>query len=150
MPLQFDANGHLLPYDTISITMEEMEEYFVFNEHRLGLYLSLKQFIRAVKEVGIDRFEMWIDGSFATLKTRPNDLDVICFIDSHLYEQHLSALTLLRHTFSLIDAYFVKMYAVEHPKHNFSKFDELDWYHFLTKDRKRRPKGIVKIQLLEV
>jgi hypothetical protein len=47
------------------------------------------------------------------------------------------------------DAYFVKMYAAEHPKHNFSKFDELDWYHFLTKDRKRRPKGIVKIQLLK-
>lgn len=149
MPLQFDANGHLLPYDTISITMEEMEEYFVFNEHRLGLYLSLKQFILAVKEVGIDRFEMWIDGSFATLKTRPNDIDVICFIDSHLYEQHLPALTLLRRTFSPIDAYFVKMYAAEHPKHNFSKFDELDWYHFLTKDSKRCPKGIVKIQISE-
>jgi hypothetical protein len=99
MPLQFDANGHLFPYNTIDITVEEVEEYFVFNEHRLGLYLSLKQFIRAVKKLG--------------------------------------------------DAYFVKMYVAEHPKHNFSKFDELDWYHFLTKDRKRRPKGIVKIQLLE-
>jgi hypothetical protein len=149
MPLQFDANGHLFPYDTISITMEELEEYFVFNEHRLGLYLSLKQFIRAVKEVGIVHFDMWIDGSFVTLKTRPNDIDAVCFIDSRRYDQHLPALTLLRRTFSPIDAYFVKMYGAEHPKHNFSKFDELDWCHFLTKDRKRRPKGIVKIQLLE-
>lgn len=79
--------------------MEEMEEYFVFNEHRLGLYLSLKQFIRAVKEVGIVYFDLWIDGSFVTLKTRPNDIDVVCFIDSQWYDQYLPALTLLRRTF---------------------------------------------------
>lgn len=149
MPIQFDANGHLFPYDILGITMQELEENFIFNEHRLSLYLSLKQFIRAIKDLGINHFEMWIDGSFITLKTRPNDIDVICFIDNQRYDQHLNTLSSLRRTFLPIDAYFVKMYAVEHPKHNFSKFDELDWYHFLTKDRKRRPKGLVKIQFVE-
>lgn len=149
MSLQFDSNGHLLPHDTVEVTMEEVERSLVFNEHRLNLYFSLKQFLNEVKELGIVKFELWIDGSFATLKNRPNDIDVICFIDSDWYEHHFLSLSELRKKFLTIDAYFVKMYAINHPQYHFSQLDVLDWYHFLIRDRKRRAKGIVKIQVVD-
>lgn len=44
-----------------------------------------------------------------------------------------------------VEEYFMQMYPAAHPKHLFSKFDELDWLHFLTKDHKRSPKGILKL-----
>jgi hypothetical protein len=149
MSLTFDSNGYLFPYDSVSITNQQLEEYFIFNEHRLNIYFSFKQLIHALKDLGLTEFEIWIDGSFATLKTRPNDIDIICFINYQWYDIHVKTLSSFRNTFLHVDVYFVKMYPPEHTKHNLSKFDELDWHHFLTKDRKRKPKGLLKMQIIK-
>ncbi|RDB07498.1 DUF6932 family protein [Runella aurantiaca] len=147
MSITFDPNGHLVSYDIVSIDTYQLEEYFIFNEHRLNIYRSFKKFIHSVKALGLSEFDIWIDGSFATLKTRPNDIDVVCFVNHYTYDSHYKALGSLRIAFPQVDAYFVKLYPLGHLNYNFSKFNELDWYHLLTKDRKRRSKGILKMKI---
>lgn len=143
--LEFDKHGFLMPYGVIPCEIQVVEEYFVFNEHRAEILISFKQFIHTLNGLNINDFDIWLDGSFISLKNYPNDLDLIVFLNDVTYQRVYTSLPLLKTRFQKLDVYFVQMYPVAHPKHLFSKFDELDWLHFLTKDRKRNPKGILKL-----
>ena len=62
-----------------NIKIDEIESLFVkpFNNTSCRKYLveRLKVFLSELRKVGI-KFEVWLDGSFATLKPDPNDVDI--------------------------------------------------------------------------
>ena len=68
------------------ITIDELEDVFVnpFDNNGRRAYL-LERFMALIdkfKETGISS-EVWIDGSFATNKPEPGDIDMIFFVDGN-------------------------------------------------------------------
>ncbi len=113
-------------------------------------------YINRLKEI-TSNFIIWIDGSFSTNKTNPNDLDAVIFIDNDIYEQNIVALkenftakTLLK-TLSL-DIYLVVKYKESHENYIFYHSDKLYWLHQFGKTKVNRfgkqfDKGIIQIKM---
>jgi hypothetical protein len=143
----FDSKGYLIPADVIEISRDVFEETFIFSYQRAEIYGQFKQMVSAIKELGVRHFDVWIDGSFATLKVAPEDIDVICFIDWTSYETHEIKLRLLRSKFENVDVYFVKSYPPEHPSYFLTNFDIADWRSFFSRDRHNYKKGILNLTI---
>lgn len=64
------------------IKVEELDNHFLSSfagsNTRPKLIAGLKKYVEALKQVGAT-FEIWIDGSFATEKPDPNDIDMVIF-----------------------------------------------------------------------
>jgi hypothetical protein len=65
-----------------NIEVEELDNHFLScfagSSTRPKLIAGFKKYVEALKAVGI-KFEVWIDGSFATEKSDPNDIDMVIF-----------------------------------------------------------------------
>ncbi len=144
---KFDDNGYLVPDEITDIAWSYFEQIFIFNHQRAELAVQLKEFISRVTSWEIDRLQIWVDGSFATLKPHPEDIDLVCFVDSVFYESNQEVLSCIKRDLPKLDIYFIKDYPAEHPKYFLTNFDRLDWLHFLTRDRHNRRKGIVNLLL---
>ncbi|MGI2897452.1 DUF6932 family protein, partial [Vibrio alginolyticus] len=63
-----------------NMTFTDLESVFVTpfepNERRKALLSRLEAFTERLQEVPID-MEVWIDGSFATEKEKPGDIDLV-------------------------------------------------------------------------
>ena len=70
---EFDAKG-LLPAGIHPATWKELADRFGGNERRRQLLVGLSEALRLLRLAGCRR--VYIDGSFATAKLRPNDIDV--------------------------------------------------------------------------
>lgn len=156
--LQFDKKGHIVPYEITEIMLEEFQSFFVEGlddrAHRRRLFENYLRYLEALKAVVNQPFVQWVDGSFATKKQRPGDIDVVNFIDYQVVEQKEQSLRLLSRTpaFEMfqVDANIVKVYPEGHPKAVLSKSDRLYWEHqfgYTPKNRssKRFQKGFIKI-----
>jgi hypothetical protein len=111
-------------------------------------------FLDALKNLGITTFYQWLNGSFTTLKSNPNDLDVVTFLDFGSYQQHEDALYELKQTFrnQRIDAFFVAVFPENHPDYSLFLNYHYDFLHKFTRDFKRElrlktklKKGFIKI-----
>ncbi|MCE7066277.1 DUF6932 family protein [Dyadobacter sp. CY326] len=145
--LDFDENGYLTPYDIIDIDWLHLEETFVFSSVRTTIFIQFKKLVAELTAIGGKKFDIWIDGSFASTKTSPNDMDLVCFVDEADYDRYQKELVAMRKNFSLLDIYFVKVYPQEHSSYFLTNFDKLDWLHFFSRDRQNRKKGILKIRI---
>ena len=146
MKLAFDDLGNLIPYEIIAISLHDFEENFVFNEHRKQLFETYLQIIIDLKAIGIEHFTHWINGSFTTLKTSPNDIDIVTLIDYSLYytfEKELLALK-KRYEYSL-DFYFLIDYPKGHKNNIRTQFDKTEWRFLFSTDRRKKSKGFISI-----
>jgi hypothetical protein len=98
--LRFDENGYLKPYDAVDASWKDIEEFFVFNDRRADLAIQLRGIVSRLAGFKSERLQIWIDGSFATLKAQPNDIDVVCFVDDTLYDVSLPLFESLKKRFS--------------------------------------------------
>lgn len=133
-----------------NMTVSELRSVFVdpFEnfERREKLLSRFEAFISRLKEVTID-MEVWIDGSFATKKEHPGDIDlvVVCkevevnqlsiekqLILKELFEDQIA--TKLRYE---CDAYFV----ID------DMHDKSYWRGLFGFDRNENPKGIARIRV---
>lgn len=134
-----------------NMTFSDLESVFVTpfesNERRKILLSRLAAFTERLKEVPID-MEVWIDGSFATAKENPGDIDlvVVCAetdVNNLPPEKHqiLEELfgnqkhTKLRYE---CDAYFIL--------DNFH--DKSYWRGLFGFDRNEQPKGIARLKMV--
>lgn len=64
------------------MALSDLDNHFVSSfgqsQTRGALVNNLKRYIEALRQFGIS-FELWIDGSFATDKENPNDVDIVVF-----------------------------------------------------------------------
>lgn len=145
--INFDENGYLIPYDINEIDWHHLEEQFVFSNKRAIIFIAFKKLISELSVIGIKKFDVWVDGSFASMKTNPSDMDLVCFINNTEYQENETHLAALRKASSMLDIYFVKVYPEDHPSYFLTNFDKLDWLHFFSKDRQNRKKGILKMSI---
>ncbi len=70
----------LFPSGFHDIEIEQFDRYFIepFEDRSRRLFLKERFFalLNELYQIGID-FEMWIDGSYATEKENPNDIDLM-------------------------------------------------------------------------
>ena len=95
--------------------------------------------------IGIKDFTQWIDGSFVTQKTTPNDIDIVTFVPDNFYNLYQEKLIALKETYQGLDCYYVKNYPENHPNRVISDFDRIQWLFFFRTDRKKQNKGFIEL-----
>lgn len=144
--LAFDNFGNLTPDQPIVSDLSEVEQTFVFNEHRRHLFAKFLTLLDAFSSANCNPIEMWLDGSFATQKENPNDIDVVFFVYFELFEKFEEWLYETRKKYRKdIDAYFVPVYPDNHPLQRLTKSDRIYWLNQFLDDRNGRKKGILQI-----
>jgi len=68
----FDSNGNLPP-GVYRVSLAEIEARFTWNETRRALFRGLRRALTNLARAGVRR--VWLDGSFATAKEEPEDID---------------------------------------------------------------------------
>jgi len=87
--LQFDHRGNLTPGIIKNISLDEFKAFFIdsfaHSRTRERNYKGLFRFIEEMKNKNISNAvtKIWIDGSFVTNKTDPNDIDMVYFLDAN-------------------------------------------------------------------
>lgn len=69
---EFDGNGNLPP-GFHRTTMENIRNKLTWSEKRKQLFAGLEEAIQNLRDAGVS--QIYIDGSFATRKDEPNDID---------------------------------------------------------------------------
>lgn len=123
-------------------------EPFGENEQRKQLIDRLKAYLSEFSYLGLNA-EVWIDGSFSTLKPEPEDIDVVFLLDESeinsltdrklkLFEELFLNRDIVKARYS-VDVYFI------------DRNDEIEKQKWITTygfdSRKINSKGIYKIQL---
>ena len=143
--MKFDNNGYTFPYKPHKLTIDEFELIFGFDEHRKFLLSKLFQFMVELKQITTDDVLFWIDGSFVTQKIKPNDIDVVIFVNFQYFKSKENQLTALKERQEFVDLYYVKVFPEHHPNCHLTNLDKLDWLHFFTTDRKNKKKGFIEL-----
>ena len=99
MEFKFDKKGYLTPYEVIFCDSLEALEYsfvtcFSSSLSRRRIYMGFLEYLfdmgNCLKRIGYQgTWKVWIDGSFVSPKTNPNDLDLLNILeDTTLFHEH--------------------------------------------------------------
>ncbi|MBK9335179.1 MAG: hypothetical protein IPM98_00795 [Lewinellaceae bacterium] len=128
--------------------MSEVEAVFVFNEQRRQLFGVFVDFLKHIQKYQLNIFELWLDGSFATRKINPRDIDLVLFLDYNDYKTFETTLREVSILFApMLDIYFVSVYPAEHSFFVRTQFDRVEYLHLFSKDRLKKKKGFVQLIL---
>lgn len=138
------------------LTIEQLEEVCVsrFNgsETRREILDGLKGVISKLNEVGI-KSEVWINGSFTTLKENPEDVDIAVKID-HTYLEHgtpeqVKTLQWIEGNLKRshkCDSYLVHLFPREDPRAVLNDYNLAMWIRQFGFSRRNEYKGLAVIQ----
>ena len=150
MNIEFDSRGNLKPYGKINLTLEKLKQYFVSDfpasTSRERIFDSYQSFIESFRHEITTDFVQWINGSFVTRKSNPEDVDFVTLIDHQIYEQKRKAIEErfrregARSIFQYVDAYVVKMYPIHHQRRWVSEYDLVYWRNWFSETKKNRAK----------
>ena len=153
--LQFDANGFLIPYGPVSSNLETIERVFVeefpTSTTRRPNFDRYRECNARLLELMPDGFRQWIDGSFVSRKSDPNDIDVLTFVDAAVFPQHEETFRALRREFATgagrVDVRTILVYPEGHPRRNLYESDRVQWLFdwSRTNDKPRRQKGFIEL-----
>ncbi len=132
--LIFNERGLLTPPKGLSVTVAEVEKAFVRpfpdSDTRAWLFNSLQVYNRDLgREIKVP-FRQYIDGSFVTHKLNPNDIDLVTFIPTPVFERHRAGLEGFWGYYwgrMGLDAYLVEVFPAGHLRHEESLRDRKIW-----------------------
>lgn len=155
----FNEYGYLEP-GFHDLDINEIKNRFVLNFNnsstRKDILNDYIEFIDTLEQCGIERAECWIDGSFATQKENPNDIDMVLIINkdildnvpedkkSILYELFTPQLAKIKYR---CDAYVLAKVDEGHSDYNDYFSNRSYWRGLFCFDRKENPKGIIRTNL---
>lgn len=145
----FDRYGHLTPYDVIKTDFVTLEEVFVKgfsnSSTRARIFGEYLIYLNQLKQIINGEFYQWIDGSFTTQKLNPRDIDIVTFLDATLFDAKESLLKDCKIN-DYVDGYFIRTFPEDHQKRFFYESDYLRWLHLFSRNREKKPKGIIQLQ----
>ena len=65
-------------------------------DDRRRLFDEYLNYIIFLKQFELGNFFQWIDGSFVSTKSKPNDIDIVTFIDFKIHEKYFKEITNLQ------------------------------------------------------
>lgn len=144
--LDFNQFGNLFSSkNPIPSTLEVLNEKFAWNNHRKNLLKEFHYFVDEFKIVTHTKTILWLNGSFVTTKVYPNDIDLVLFIDTAIYQANFIFYKNIRSKYTNIDSYFIEIFPIGHTKYQHGEFDKLEFWHLFSKDRIRRSKGFIEL-----
>lgn len=144
--LTFDESGNLTPDQPIESELKEVEAVLVFNERRRVLFQRLKEVLDEISGLKIRLSEIWINGSFATLKINPGDIDAVFFLDFQQYDLHRQHLTEMKKRMKgTVDCHFVSVYPEYDKRRSWYQSDRVEFLHLFVTNRAKQKKGFIKI-----
>ncbi len=151
MALDFNPNTGLLEPGEHKVTLKELEEKFSFSDKRKRLIGKLKDIINVLKQINCER--IYVDGSFATEKIEPGDIDVCWELsnDPQMRIQQLNDLRNIEPLFLLTDRKKLesKYNADIFPANIRENSSGLLFKDFFQNDKDTNmPKGILLIELI--
>ena len=160
MDLPFDPDGFLKPYTAVTADLESFEKTFVGgfpgSATRGGIFNAYLDWLGAFKaSVCQTGFHQWIDGSFVTRKSNPNDLDIVTFVESGLFVRKKKELHALQGDGLLksrkLDCYFVEVLPSDSRRYFVYQSDKMYWLHQFSytkrnpKTDQRHEKGFIQL-----
>lgn len=140
----FNQYGYITPHEPLLLEIKEIESSLIFNEQRLHLFEDYLNYSEELKKLLRSDFYQWINGSFATKKINPKDIDIVNFIDYEIVEKYEKEITLLKQKyFPTIDSYTVKTYPLNHPFLIRYQTDCLYWIDLFSKTKPNRKGSII-------
>lgn len=125
------------------VSLKEIEEHFCFNEYRGKLFRKAVLAIKNLIAAGVT--DIYLDGSFAESKPRPNDIDGCWVPHPHMISYRIDKVLL---DFSNQRAAMKKKYGVDFFLANVLEGGTgKPFLEFFQKDRDGKPKGILKVKL---
>ncbi len=93
-------------------------------------------------------FYQWVDGSYVTKKSNPQDIDIINFVDFEIYESIIIKSEELKNNFIKdkfnLDTHFIAIYPESHPKYFFFKSDSAYWNDWFSKTNPKHDRRKIK------
>lgn len=155
--MTFDNHGHITPYQIIEISLKEFEFFFVSSReeknHRNKLFSAYLEYLAAIEKIVGPNFFQLINGSFTTLKLKPNDLDFVTFVDYQILSNCENAINLLSESGKEkydLDGFFAPHSLPGHPYFINSQLLFEYWKNLFSFTRMNHegnhlPKGLIKI-----
>ena len=145
--LNFDEKGHLTPYANIETDLETLRSTFVFNTHREKLFENYLIFLDELHGLDLGAFFQWIDGSFTTRKTLPNDIDVVTFVNQDVVKFRKSRLDALieRNRYRSIDCKYFASLPNDHRFYNTFKWNLDECFALYGTNRQGIEKGFIQL-----
>ena len=150
--LEFDQHGNLSPAQALVANLENIEAVLVnpfsTSSTRHRLWKNYLIYLSEVRDTIGTGFYQWIDGSFATLKPDPGDIDLMTFLDWQTYELHERELRDQRRAWGKrgLDCYYMKVYPEDHKMFYLYEMDLALWkFQFGYSTRTNRNKGYLQI-----
>ncbi|MFN0213346.1 MAG: DUF6932 family protein [Saprospiraceae bacterium] len=161
MKIHFDIRGHLQPEGLIEISFSAFEEMFVArfeeSDSRKSIFNNYLRYTNDLRDtIGVG-FIQWIDGSFATNKKNPRDIDFVTFIDCDVYEKHVQDIDnrfskrAVGNFYENLDAYTICEYPKGHEFYAIFLADLAYWNEWFSSTRlnrlkKRFSKGFIQLK----
>jgi predicted nucleotidyltransferase len=148
--MEFDSRGNLFPYEIVETDISNFEQIFVTDfiesKRRVNLFGRMKSYIEELKQIIDLPFYIWIDGSFVTNRLRPNDIDILVFVESVAINRTEKQLYQLRERFRPeIDSYFIEVLLPTHPNYFLFEMNRTEWLFTFSTSRSFQNKGIIQI-----
>ena len=116
---------------------------------RRFLASMLRLFLGHLRSLGLESYEVWINGSFATKNPAPIDVDIVCFIDrqviANIPDKQLEELKYLASEEGR--AYVRERWSCDYYQCPFDSFEDRNyWKETFSSDEYGSTKGIVRIK----
>ena len=159
--ITFDEHGYLIKHYDLNIS--QFKELFVDKwsretSTRYAIFEIFEKYLTDFQTTITPDFDMWIDGSFVTQKSNPQDIDFVSFIDHTIYDEKEQLLDNQFRKYGaknfygqLIDAYICVVHPSNHEKAIITQSDERYWlnqfsYTKPNRQNKKYSKGFIKMK----
>ncbi|TAE31120.1 MAG: N-acetyltransferase [Cytophagales bacterium] len=146
--MKWDARGYLVPYERIPTSLETVRRMLVTNDVRVGLWATFEQLLSESERLKIPILCVWLDGSYASLKTWPNDIDMVIFVEQLYHSTNFGFLNKVSARFANLHVFWVGSW-VEPDKlqQSINEIVQFNWQTWFNSDKDDNPKGFLEIKL---
>jgi len=142
------AAGYL-PAGEHLCTLDEVQQSFATNEHRQGLLKRLRAFLDWLAATESLSMPVYLDGSFATSKPKPSDIDVVMDLEQATDEEIGKAMRVFQHHDWVKKEFLVDYY----PYFRTANYDLREYFKYIRVEElqqkqlpKESRKGLLRIE----
>ncbi len=127
-------------------TEREVEDEFLFNDHRIGIWQEFITFRSWINQQDVPMIEIWLDGSFLSKKIPPNDLDLVIYLPVNYLTGNFGRLEESKKQWSKLHIFWVGPYDKDDELTNsLNQIEKFRWFSLFTEVKGAGIKGFVQL-----
>ncbi|MBO0948720.1 DUF6932 family protein [Fibrella forsythiae] len=146
----FDSHGYLIPNDEpiLADKASVNHQFGCSSVLRRSLWNDVEKLMEILSSYLLPVVEVWIDGSFISQKTDPDDVDVVIFISHAAYIPMRAVLDALGTSFVQLDVKWIPVLdASDSHSAAINALERMKWFALFNSDRNGLPKGFVSLKI---